>query len=91
MPIDWDEAPKRERTVYVDVSTHSAALDLLDWWIRSHRRLEVAHSKALFEIDYYRSLLTHLDPYLPAFLQDADRRAANADLYRVIAESTTQK
>ena len=57
MAVDWDDLglqrPKEEER---EVVTLEDAAQLLDEWIRSHRRLEVALAHMEWDRDYYRDL-----------------------------------
>lgn len=71
---------------YVRVDTLGAALKLLDEWITYAHRVEREHDKAYARAEHLSSLLHHLDPFLPAAMQDATAREAAPGVYRNIAE-----
>ena len=84
--IDWgvDTPPQPER---VELRTFDQALDWGDAWMRSHARLQNEYDRLSWRCEYYESLLRHLDPYLPRWLQDDEQRAANEALYETLANS----
>ncbi len=97
MPSIWDDdedvappqvvtPPQREpEPARVELRGFDDALSWGDAWVRYARQLEVHSENLEWEIDYYRTLLRRLDPFLPRFLQDEKLRAANEPIYTAIA------
>lgn len=57
MAVDWDvPAPPWPQEELVEITSIEQAVELLDRWITSHRRLEAALMKMAWERDYYRDL-----------------------------------
>ena len=59
--------------------------------LREFRRLEVKRDAIEWELDSANFLLRHLDPFLPLFLQDQQRRIAEADLYANVAKGIANR
>ena len=89
MAVDWeaDPAPARYKPERVEIRTFDQALAWGDGWVRAHHLLQNAYDDMAWERDYYRGLLGYLDPFLPRWLQDEKLRAANEEIYAVLAES----
>lgn len=76
-------------------TTIRTVLDALRWgdeWVAAHeallkdfRRLEVKSGQQEWEIDYLRTLLRHLDPFLPVDMQSPELKAAAPQVYEAIA------
>ncbi len=89
MAVDWDADPKplRQRLEQREVRTFDQALAWGDEWVSAHHRLQNAYDDLAYRVEYLESLLDHLDPFLPRWLQNQERRAANEALYETLADS----
>ncbi len=89
MTINWDADPEPPRSApeRVEIRTLEQALAWGDSWVRAHHRVQNAYDDAMWRVEYYESLLRHLDPFLPRWLQNPEQRAANEDLYATLADS----